>query len=741
MPAHDPTSVAHSLPTAPNRHWTVAEVARLQQEAAAAHTDATDGATVGRPGTAVASPAPSQTISGRYRASGAEVELELRVDVDGVYPTRRLSGDFFRRSGMTVTYTGSFIVNTPQLTLVNGLVTIEGEGVFSFPSASPRLRVTVPIPGPLGPPAAATAQFLTAGGMPAATYVCAYESPFFRTLEFELDAVEDITPFEQYDTALLPSGGPGRILSVPAAYAEAGIEIVQGDPGGAVPIALAGNDRIWADRELHTAMQDHFSQWVPHPGWRVWLLAATRHEKPNLRGLMFDTDRRQGCAVFHDIIGNGPEHRIVRGMLRTYMHELGHCFNLYHSHQKDLMQPPRPNRMDALSWMHYPANFRSGSTFGEAAYWRAFPFQFDDDEIVHLRHAFRNAIIPGGQPFGLGAADVAASMFADRVSDESGLRLELRAPPRFLLGTPVVIEIKLSLTDLRGRTVNAALHPKNGYVQIGISRMDGRTVVYRPLITECAEPQLVPLDESRPAVYESAYIGYGKDGFYFGSPGQYELRAVYQGPDGSSVASNRLRIQIKSPASADEDELADLFFGDDQGTLLYLLGSDDERLKRGRDALQLACDKYPAHPLTSYARLVEGMNMSRPFKRIPDRGTAERSVVARRADPAKANNLLSKVVGSATEVRTPTGAATATLVPEAVPRLDNISLNMVMCRLAEVRRDADDVSAAEQTLRQMLDFFVGTQKVPSSVHETILESIRTILGPERAEALSRTPRP
>jgi hypothetical protein len=739
MATYDPTSLAHSLPTQPGRSWTARQVAQLQREVTVAAAATADHGSAAAPSAVALSSAGAtagvqqeRTVSGRYRATAGQNELELRVDIDGARPTLHVSGDFFRRTGGTVTHVGSFIVNAPSIVVTSDSVVIEGEGVFSFDSTSPRLRVNIPTAGgTLGPPPAATAQFLTPGGVPAASYVCTFESPYFRTLEFELDRIQGIEPLGDYDTGRLTSGGPRRVLTVPTAYAEAGIEMVQMDPGDDVPLTAAGSDRIWTDSELHGAMWDHFSRWGTDPAWRVWLLAATIHEQgQGLRGVMFDSDKRQGCAVFHDVVG-GSGDRVVRAMLRTYMHELGHCFNLYHSHHKEYMTPPRPNRLDALSYMHYPAYYQNGTASGEAAYWRAFPFQFDDDEVVHLRHAFRDAIIPGGQPFGLGAADVDPSLFADRIRDESGLRLELRAPDHALLGTPIVVEIKLSLTDLRGRTVNSHLHPKKGFVQIGISRQDGKTMLYRPLLTQCVEPALVTLDETRSAIYDSAYIGYGKDGFYFGAPGLYELRATYQAPDGSTVVSNRLRLHIKPPLGAQDAEMADLFFGEDQGTLLYLLGSDNLSLKGGNDAFALARDKHATHPLTSYACLVQGINSARTFKHIEGRSIRSRPVQSNTAE-----TLLSAVIDSAVSV-TGLGVAsdggTATM---RVPRLDNISLQMVMGRLAKMRLESGDTQGAERATQDMWTFFARRQAVPNSVQTQIKKDIDGIIGEERAAQLA-----
>src|SRR5690606_24986403 len=116
---------------------------------------------------------------------------------------------------------------------------------------------------------------------------------------------------------------------------------------------------------------------------------------------MFDLQgaQRQGCAVFHASLAGSSATRL-RDQLYTCVHELGHCFNLYHSFHKQYMNPPQPNRLDSLSWMNYPWKFPGGA----AAYWSSFPFQFDDQELVHMRHAFRNDIVMGGNPFGTGAA-------------------------------------------------------------------------------------------------------------------------------------------------------------------------------------------------------------------------------------------------------------------------------------------------------------------------------------------------
>src|SRR5262245_42670918 len=328
MSALDPTSVAHSLPPAPGGVWTLEQVARMQRPLA---SDLLQPAVAADGQTAPAPPASQQPLlSGRYRSAG-DMELELRIDLDGERPTRRVSGDFYRRTGSTVSYAGSFVVNAPTIEISAGESVIEGEGAFSFQSTSPRLRLTIPRLSVAAPRPPVTAQFMTSSGVPGATFSCRYESPFFRTVEFEQDVVHDVSPFKSYDTARLPTAGRARVLTVPAAYAEAGIEFIDSGGTDVAPIDLAGEDRIFTNRELHDAMTGHFSRWTDDAAWRVYILAATKHEiGDTLRGIMFDADKRQGCAVFHDVVGgaSASNDSTLRAMLRTYVHELGHCFNL-----------------------------------------------------------------------------------------------------------------------------------------------------------------------------------------------------------------------------------------------------------------------------------------------------------------------------------------------------------------------------------------------------------------------------
>jgi hypothetical protein len=314
-------------------------------------------------------------VSGRYRGTMGAFQLEVRVDVDRTRPLNRLSGDFYQVSGGTTTHYGSFIVNSPTVTVTATQVVVRGLGNFTFAASAPVVQVTIARRTIFQAQASATVQFFSTAGAPGVIYSCGFESIYFRTVRIETDWVSDaVLPlFGSYNTGLLPSGGPGRTLSVVSAYAEAGIEMMPTSGADMINIGEAGAGAKWSDAELHASMQRHFTLWQDNPQWAVWLLVAQLHDLgTGLYGIMFDQQgkQRQGCAVFHAGIGgtNADKQRL---QLYTYVHELGHCFNLLHSWQKQYATPPLANRPNSLSWMNYPWNYPGG---GAPTFWSKFPF-------------------------------------------------------------------------------------------------------------------------------------------------------------------------------------------------------------------------------------------------------------------------------------------------------------------------------------------------------------------------------
>lgn len=625
-------------------------------------------------------PLPKRPVSGRYLGTSGSFRLELRVDVDRSRPTHRVSGDLFQISGGTTTYTGSFIVHAPTISVTATQITIKGLGNFTFSAGAPVVKVVIARRAIFQPQAPAMLQFFTTSGAPGAVYNTVFQSIHFRTVRFETDRVSDVTTpvFTSYNTGTQPSGGPARNLSVAGAYAEAGIELVASGNNNVINIGAAGANAKWNNAELHASMQAHFSLWQDTPQWSVWQVVAQLHDLgPGLYGIMFDQHgkQRQGCAVFHQGIG-GTTAAKLRLQLYTYVHELGHNFNLLHSWQKSLATPPSPNRPLSLSWMNYPFNYPAPG--GEATYWNNFGFQFDAEEIIHLRHAYRNNIIIGGSNFAVGSA-LGEEVMPDPIHDESGLTLTLSTHKRkFALGEPVVVELALGTNDSRGRRVHTWLHPNCNLVQIVIQRPNGSVSAYEPLIEHLVGQRESIIGRSD-VVRDSAYIGFGRDGFYFDQPGNYQLRASYMALDGSVVMSDVMKLRVAYPVTAAEEDLAELFTGDEQGTLLYLLGSDSDTLRRGNEAFAEVLDKYGRHPMAMYARLVLGTNAGRDFKTITDE--ADSRLNLRKARTAESAEMLSAVAGSGV--------------------LDAVSTGQVLGKLAEVQAIAGDQEAASATLRKI----------------------------------------
>ena len=619
-------------------------------------------------------PLAKRPVSGRYRGTLGAFQLELRVDVDRTRPLNRLSADFFQISGGTTSYFGSFTVNSPTVSVTSTQVTVRGLGTFSFSAGFLVVQVTIPRRTIFQPQASATVQFFTTSGSPGASYICAFESIYFRTVRIETDRVSDVTTpvFNIYNTGSLPSGGAARNLSVVSAYAEAGVQMIPTAGSNVINIGAAGADAKWSNAELHAAMQTHFTLWKDVEQWAVWLLVAQNHEMgAGLYGIMFDQQgkQRQGCAVFHNGIGGTTADKL-RLQVYTYVHELGHCFNLLHSWQKQYATPPVPNRPNSLSWMNYPWNYPGG---GATAFWNQFAFQFDNEEVVHLRHAFRKNIIMGGNNFAVGSA-LGRDVMADNIRDESGLALSISTHQRsFALGEPVVLQIALATTDTRGKRVHTWLHPNCGLVKVVISKPSGELVAYEPLIDLLVGGQETTLSVGNP-VTDSAYIGFGKDGFYFNQPGHYRIRASYAALDGSEVLSDILTVRVRYPVTAAEESIADLFMGDEQGTLLYLLGSDDESLQRGNEAFDEMLEKHGKHPMANYVRLIKGINAGRDFKTV----NTDNQVGIRQAQLNESAALLTAVADS--------------------QALDSVSTQMTLATLADVQTRSGNEAAAKKTL-------------------------------------------
>lgn len=335
-------------------------------------------------------------FSGRYLLSGNLSEFDLRVDFDGNRPCKIISMDIFRIRQNQKKYTGSLYMRNASLKSSDSLIEIFGTPEYS-PSIMVRhtyMKVLIQREFNNKLAVAKVEWYKTENGPVVDKVTIPFNSNYFRSVECELDYTKGIKPFDiindLYDTtSLLPSAAQPRKLSVAKAYQEAGIELISSGESTEVPEGSFDLNDAWTEKGLNDLMAKRFSLHKNEPQWKIWIFATTwLKDNVGSGGRMFDwrngSYQRQGCALFH-ITLNGTESdpiRRSRRILRAYVHEIGHCFNLAHSSDKG-----RPN---AISWM------REVEDSEWDAYWPKFTFEFDDLELAHLRHAFYENIIMGG---------------------------------------------------------------------------------------------------------------------------------------------------------------------------------------------------------------------------------------------------------------------------------------------------------------------------------------------------------
>ncbi|MFC5744714.1 hypothetical protein [Actinomadura rugatobispora] len=666
-------------------------------------------------------PAPYTTqykpIVGRF-TSAPPHPVTVRVDLDGLGATRQFSGDFYATNGATQNFHSSFRVSAPVIAASATEVTASGNTQWKPPigngTSTGTAKITIPRVTETSPNPNLRVEFRYDDGN-TGVYDLPYESAYLRTVDVEIDAMAGRAALASYNTADDAVAGPpdyvDRRLTIASALGEAGIEMRTAGTVNEVGTADSGADLKWSDSELHTAMVNNFSGHAETEQWKLWTFVASLHVNGST-GVMFDVSegkQRQGMAVFYDQIRDQAGYF----QLGLYVHELGHCFNLQHSWQKNVSGAPlgpRDGRGD-LSWMNYWNLYiaEDGSS-GWDVYWSRFPFTFTANELAHLRHAFRYDIIPGGANWAAqGSAayntqDAALAAMDAPIVDDSGLALTLSARP-FAYGEPVTVEIKLA-RDGRDVTVHRDLSPKSEYLAIAITSPSGATRLFRPLARECkghGDDTLTTLTADQPALYDSAYLGSGADGQYFTDPGLYTVRALYIAPDGSRVVSPDLTIRIRLPRTGDDQDAGELLMGDQAGTLMALLGSDSAALQAGNDALAELSDRFPGHPLAVYSRLAQGANAGRHYQHLRDGQIHVRQPATKDA------------------ITQLTAAVDASTGPGG---LNGITLNAAMRRLATVHAKAGDQTAADATLDRMVDHF-RARHLPAHILATIQDQADT----------------
>ena len=616
-------------------------------------------------------------ISGRYEGEMTEPSpgsyvLDLRVDIDVRYPNSpvldRVSGDLHQLFGFRWPFGGrlfswrvyrqSWIVEQPTVIWEDCQVQISGKVRFwKGNHHDTELHVVIPWGnfGPVGP-AVVTLSEPSGARM---VFRCGKKSDAFRDVTLEVDICHSVSdqPFlPVYDThehGNRPVDLPERFLNIEKAYREAGIEM-KISPECSVIEDRDPSFQSWSEAELHDAMEQYFSQvqrgW---PKWQMWCILAGAFDDPAVGGVMFDyqgAEPRKGCAIFRrhpwfDNLAPGEpaneqQAAAMRKFLYTYVHEIGHAFNFMHSWDK--------GRPDALSWMNY--DWRYDRRNGADSFWANFRFRFDDEELAHLRHGDRSAVIMGGDPWssgahvesltGMGGVSAATAGAMSELLGEAPLGVLLRSKGYFQFMEPVILELRIrNLADLP-LEVDTHLHPEFGGVALYIRKPDGTIVEYSPVLCKLALPDLHTLkalapdkeNEGEDRYSQQLMLSFGADGFYFDQPGEYMVRAIYQGPGELLIPSEAHRLRIGHPFSPDDEHIAQDYFTHETGMALYLRGSASPFLRKGMDTLQEIAERYPKTPKGAQVSSLLAQHAARPYYGVEGRSL----VKVQEADPLKA---------------------------------------------------------------------------------------------------------
>jgi hypothetical protein len=647
--------------------------------------------------------------------------LELRVDIDRRRPQNRISGDFFTKflififpfGHFPITfYNNSFVVENLNVNQSTNEVVITGPVKYYNDSTNVNDTIEVRIPRVmlLSPPADAIVKFYTAGSL-TSTYLCPKISEFFRSVILEIDRFQGTIYPPTASTCVNPH--PADLtcenMTTQLIYQRAGIDMtvneddVLNDPDSADP----GSDWDWG--ELHDLMEDRFDLFINTLHWNTYGVVVPWFEDHGVSGIMFDwaggqpgdTRFRQGAAVSHDAIMSKTSGTLYnttakqnRLFLWTFAHEIGHAFNLPHTWLRNLTADSASE-----SFMNYPRKYTGGSGTTShqrrTDYWSNFRWEFDDVELIWMRHADRNSVIFGG----INWIWNNLSTFTDPEIEfrNSPLSLEVRAREVFDYGQPVQVELKLKNISNSPQTVDDLLEPEDGLVALYVTRPDGLSVRYFPPMQRIRESRIVTLEPGE-ALYETMMLSYSASGPLFQKSGEYRIRAYYIVPDMSFVVSPNLRLRVATPKNNSTEELAHLLFSHAAAKFMYFGGTEryPEVTKRLQEAVKMYAKTDPAVVRNIHAAL--GRHESHDFKHVIQKED-RRVITFRKANLKEAVNHLD---------------AARELLPTKISALDNITYNRLSKLSAECYQRQNQPDEAMRVLKESYQY-LQQRKVVKSV--------------------------
>lgn len=525
----------------------------------------------------------AQDPDGRYEGGNHRLALELRVDFGG---SKVISGDLFASGAGRQDYLTSFRTAPgsrvspanqqpwPVIFETTDGDVHQGRMAIAQGNMANSLRLTMIVDGQIAGLPVRQAFELTAD----------WQSKSLRRLAVELERETGTTPPPSYEFN-------NRSMTLETCFAGAGIELF--DRGGSSTIPR--NEDGWGNTQLHALMMQVAQTDLTKAAWCQQLLWLDQPSRSGLLGVMFDSSAqlpRQGTAVFEGEIRERVPVDTDRKVIQTAVHEIGHSLNLAHRFEREV------GRADSTSFMNYDWRYRGGNQ--KEKFWQDFNFSFDPDELEFLRHAPRNAVIPGG------AAFHSVNYWADGGGGytpylpEAPLNvvtLKLSPPEGgvyFTFGQPVFLQAEL--TNISGQAMRldeALLDPKGNFLQVNVRRLtngisgNGEVSHFHPVMERCydLDPTAFDVVPHGEAIARNIQIHFGSGGFSFAEPGHYEIQvfgSIFTNTNDSDpfndrelvVASNPLKIFVAHPMDHEEEkEVATVLQREDVGAYFALGGS------------------------------------------------------------------------------------------------------------------------------------------------------------------------
>jgi hypothetical protein len=231
---------------------------------------------------------------------------------------------------------------------------------------------------------------------------------------------------------------------------------------------------------------------------------------------------------------------------------------------------------------------------------------------------------------------------ADQIG-EAPIELIVRSKGYFQFLEPVFVELRIRNVSGLALDMESQLHPEFGGVIVYIRTPTGRVVQYAPLLCKLATSEIKTLKPADQGVEgedrhsQCIFLSYGTHGHYFDHPGEYHVRAIYQGAGDLLVSSPPHRLRVGHPVTHKEESVAQDYYSDEAGMALYMRGSDSPFLETGMATLQDMADRFKTSPVGAHISLALAQNLARPFYRVDY--AEEKLVESRAAEPKQALDL------------------------------------------------------------------------------------------------------